>query len=192
MRFKSFLLAFALPVALGACGQDGGEETVATDSNAMMESENVALGNDDGAVASSGAQDFVNKAAASDRFEIESSRLAEASATSPAVKEFAAMMIKAHTDSTAKLKSTLASNPSDVTINDALNAEQQAQLDGLKTKKGADFDTAYATAQVGGHEKTLAELRNYASNGDNEALKTFAQDLVPIVTDHLNQARKLK
>ena len=62
----------------------------------------------------------------------------------------------------------------------------------LKAKKGADFDTAYAAAQVGGHEKTLAELRNYASNGDNEALKTFAQDLVPIVTDHLNQARKLK
>ena len=191
MRFKYILLTFALPVALGACGQGGSEETVATEANSTLESVNVALGNE-GAVASSGAQDFVNKAAASDRFEIESSRLAEASATSPAVKEFAAMMIKAHTDSTAKLKSTLASNPSDVTINDALNAEQQAQLDGLKTKKGADFDTAYATAQVGGHEKTLAELRNYASNGDNDALKTFAQDLVPIVTDHLNQARKLK
>ncbi len=191
MGFKSFLLTFALPVALGACGQGGSDETVATESNSMMESENVALGNE-GAVASSGAQDFVNKAAASDRFEIESSRLAEASATSPAVKEFAAMMIKAHTDSTAKLKSTLASNPSDVTVNDALNAEQQAQLDELKTKKGADFDAAYAAAQVGGHDKTLTELRNYASNGDNDALKTFAQDLVPIVTDHLNQARKLK
>ena len=191
MRFKSFLLTFVLPVALGACGQGGSDETVATESNSMMESENVALGNE-GAVASSGAQDFVNKAAASDRFEIESSRLAETSATSPAVKEFAAMMIKAHTDSTAKLKSTLASNPSDVTVNDALNAEQQAQLDELKTKKGADFDTAYAAAQVGGHEKTLTELRNYASNGDNDALKTFAQDLVPIVTDHLNQAKKLK
>ena len=191
MRFKSILLTFALPVALGACGQGGSEETVATEANSTMESVNVALGNE-GAVASSGAQDFVNKAAASDRFEIESSRLAEASATSPAVKEFAAMMIKAHTDSTAKLKSTLASNPSDVTVNDAHNAEQQAQLDELKTKKGAEFDTAYAAAQVGGHEKTLAELRNYASNGDNDALKTFAQDLVPIVTDHLNQARKLK
>ena len=158
----------------------------------MMESENIALGNDGVSVAPSGAQDFVNKAAASDRFEIESSKLAEASSTSPAVKEFAAMMIKAHTDSTAKLKSTLASNPSDVVVNDVLNAEQQAQLDELKTKKGADFDTAYAAAQVGGHEKTLTELRSYASNGDNDALKTFAQDLVPIVTDHLNQARKLK
>ena len=171
--------------------ESGSEETVATEANSTMESVNVALGNES-AVASSGAQDFVNKAAASDRFEIESSRLAEASATSPAVKEFAAMMIKAHTDSTAKLKSTLASNPSDVTVDDALNAEQQAQLDELKTKKGADFDTAYAAAQVGGHEKTLAELRNYASNGDNDALKTFAQDLVPIVTEHLNQAKKLK
>ena len=191
MRFKSILLTFALPVALGACGQGGSEESVATEANSTMESVNVALGNE-GAVASSGAQDFVNKAAASDRFEIESSRLAEASATSPAVKEFAAMMIKAHTDSTAKLKSTLASNPSGVTVDDALNAEQQAKLDALKTKKGSDFDTAYAAAQVGGHENTLAELRNYASNGDNDALKTFAQDLVPIVTDHLNQARKLK
>ena len=192
MRFKSFLLALALPASLSACGQDGSEETVTTEANSMMESENIALGNDGVSVASSGAQDFVNKAAASDRFEIESSKLAEASSTSPAVKEFAAMMIEAHTDSTAKLKSTLASNPSDVVVNDVLNAEQQAQLDELKTKKGADFDTAYAAAQVGGHEKTLTELRSYASNGDNDALKTFAQDLVPIVTDHLNQARKLK
>ena len=192
MRFKSFLLALALPASLSACGQDGSEETVATEANSMMESENIALGNDGVSVASSGAQDFVNKAAASDRFEIESSKLAEASSMSPAVKEFAAMMIEAHTDSTAKLKSTLASNPSDVVVNDVLNAEQQAQLDELKTKKGADFHTAYAAAQVGGHEKTLTELRSYASNGDNDALKTFAQDLVPIVTDHLNQARKLK
>lgn len=189
MRMKAVLLAFALPVSLSACGQD--TDTAGTDLNNAAAGD-VALGNEGTAIAPSNAQDFANKAAASDRFEIETSRLAADSANSTAIKDFAAMMVKAHTESTGKLKSALASDPSGIVADDALNAEQQATLKDLETKKGAEFDAAYAVAQVSGHEKTLAELQNYAANGDNMALKTLAQDLVPIVTEHLNKARALK
>ena len=188
MRFKTLLLAIALPVSLTACGQD--RDSAATELNNMAE--DGAIENEGAPVASSSAQDFANKAAASDRFEIETSRLAATSASSAAVKEFASMMVTAHTDSTGKLKSTLASDPSGITPDDALNAEQQATLDDLKSKKGAEFDTAYAAAQVSGHEKTLTELKNYAASGDNAALKTFAQELVPIVTEHRDKAKALK
>lgn len=190
MRFKTFLLLAALPISLSACGQSG-EGDVATDLNNAATDE-LGSGNDDLSMAPSSVQELANKAAASDRFEIETSRLAAESASSSAVRDFASMMITAHTESTAKLKSTLASDAPVIAPDDALNAEQQATLADLKSKKGADFDKAYAVAQVSAHEKTLAALKDYGATGDKASLKAFAQELIPTVTEHLDKARALK
>jgi putative membrane protein len=138
------------------------------------------------------AQDFANAAAASDHFEIESSKLADGSAQSSAVKAFARQMITAHTASTAKLKATLAAMTPPMTADDTLNPDQQALLDGLKGKTGADFDAAYASAQTTAHQKTLDALNAYAGSGDNPQLMDFAKGLIPTVTAHLNLAQGLK
>ena len=60
-------------------------------------------------IPASGAQSFANIAAASDAFEIETSRLALANGASAAVKSYANKMIEAHTASTAKLLNRLTS-----------------------------------------------------------------------------------
>ncbi len=138
------------------------------------------------------AQGFANAAAASDRFEIESSKLAAASASSAAVKSFADKMVTAHTGSTAKLKATAGGLSPAITPDDTLSAAQQTTLDSLKTLKGADFDRAYAAAQVDAHQKALDALNAYAISGDSDALKDFAKGLVPTVTAHLNMAKALK
>jgi putative membrane protein len=138
------------------------------------------------------AQGFVNAAAASDKFEIESSKLAASQASSAAVKSFATKMISAHTASTAKLKSTVAGMSPALTPDDTLRPDQQTTLDSLKGKKGADFDTAYASAQVDAHQKALDALNGYAASGDNPTLKSFASGLIPTVTAHLNMAKGLK
>lgn len=138
------------------------------------------------------APEFVNAAAASDRFEIESSKLAQASGSSAAVKSFAQQMITGHTASTAKLKSTIAGITPPLTPNDALNADQQALMATLQGKTGAELDAAYAAAQVTAHTKTLDALNAYASGGDNPELVAFAKGLIPTVTAHLNLAKGLK
>jgi putative membrane protein len=138
------------------------------------------------------AQGFANAAAASDKFEIESSKLAATAASSAAVKSFATKMISAHTGSTAKLKSTLAGMSPAVTPDDTLSADQQAKLDSLKGLNGSAFDSAYASAQADAHQKALDALNAYAASGDNAQLKTFASGLVPTVTAHLNMAKALK
>jgi predicted outer membrane protein len=56
------------------------------------------------ATPASGGHAFVNMAAASDAFEIETSKLAVINGASAAVKKFAGQMITAHEGSTAKLK----------------------------------------------------------------------------------------
>jgi putative membrane protein len=156
-----------------------------------MDAGNLAA-NDAASVSPTSAQGFVNAAATSDKFEIETSKLASAAAASSATKAFATKMIDAHTASTAKLKSTLSGMNPPVTPVDTLTAEQQSTLDNLKTLKGADFDAAYKTAQVDAHTKTLDVLKNYSASGDTPALKTFADGLIPTVTAHLNMAKGLK
>ena len=101
-------------------------------------------------------------------------------------------MIAAHTASTAKLKATVGGMNPPITPDDTLTPDQQQKLDSLKGLNGTAFDSAYASAQVEAHQKTLDTLKNYAASGDNAALKSFATGLIPTVTAHLNLAKGLK
>ena len=178
-------------LALAACGKHETATNEAANDVNLTTTDNGAVANTE-APSPTTAQGFANAAAASDKFEIESSKLAASQASSSAVKSFATKMISAHTGSTAKLKTTVSGLSPAITPDDTLTAEQQSTLDSLKSLKGADFDKAYAAAQVDAHQKTLDTLNGYAISGDSDALKTFAKDLVPTVTAHLNMAKGLK
>ena len=191
MKSRLLIAVSGSVLALTACGKNDR----AADNNAVTDM-NVAMDNgvaaDTAAPSPLTAQGFANAAAASDKFEIESSKLAATASQSAPLKSFATKMISAHEESTAKLKNTLAGMSPAVTPDDTLNAEQQASLDGLKAKTGADFDSAYKAAQIDAHQKALDALNNYAASGDADALKTFAKGLTPTVAAHLNMAKGLK
>lgn len=198
MKSKFLILLGGTTMALAACGKHdnaatGGADTGnATDMNATAVDNGMAANGAATAPAPNTAQGFVNAAAASDRFEIESSKLAEAAASSTAVKKFAREMISAHTTSTAKLKSTVAGMNPPLTPDDTLAPDQQQTLDSLKGLKGSAFDSAYAQAQQQAHQKTLDTLKTYSTSGENATLKSFASGLIPTVTAHLNLAKGLK
>jgi putative membrane protein len=193
MKFKAMILVSGT-LALAACGHkaDTGNADMANADMTNMAVDNGMAANTTEAASPLTSQGFANAAAASDRFEIESSKLAQTTSKSAAIKAFADKMITAHTASTAKLKTTAAGMSPAMTPDDTLSADQQSALDGLKGKTGADFDTAYAAAQVDGHQKTLDALNAYVASGDNATLKTFATGLIPTVTAHLNMAKGLK
>ena len=188
MRFAKLTaltaMASATALALAACGQ----KTATSDAGG-----NNMVVADTGTVApASGGQAFANTAAASDAFEIATSRLALTNSSSSGIKKFAQSMIDAHTDSTAKLQTAASAASPAITPDPTLTAEQQAKLDAMKPLSGAAFDTAYAAGQTEGHQKTLDTLRAYSTSGDVPSLKSFAATLVPIVTAHLNMAKSLK
>jgi putative membrane protein len=165
------------------------------DQNATMGALNAgAAAPDAGAAApaANGGQMFANNAAASDAFEIATSKLALDNSQSAAVKKFAKQMVTAHAQSTEKLKTAAAGLSPAITPDPTLSPDQQAKLDALKDKKGKEFDTAYIDAQVAGHHQTLDTVRSYAASGDVPAFKSFAQALAPIVAAHLNMAKALK
>ena len=130
-------------------------------------------------------------AAASDMFETESSRLAASKAASSDVKQFAEQMIKAQSESTAKLATAAAAATPAITPLGDMTDMQRQTLSDLAGKSGADFDTAYAKAQVDAHQATLDALKAYSVNGDVASLKTFATQMAPVVTAHLNMAKAL-
>jgi putative membrane protein len=191
IRIAIFIGAAAL--ALGGCGKKD-EVPAAPDSNVTSADVNVAEGGaaNMASVTFSPGQAFANAAASSDAFEIQSSQMALASASSAAVKKFAQQMIDAHTQSTTKLKAAAAKAAPAITPDPAATAEQQAMLDGLKGKTGAAFDEAYVAAQRDAHRKTLDALRGYAAAGDEPSLKDWAAQTVPTVAAHLNMAEALK
>ncbi|MGK6323155.1 DUF4142 domain-containing protein [Sphingomonas sp. DT-51] len=190
MSLRLTILASAAVLALGACSR-GNEATQNTTANAGDLGTTGMVTPSPTATVSAG-QSFANTAAASDAFEIATSKLALTNASSSAIKSYAQKMIDAHTASTAKLKTVAAGLSPALQPVPALSPEQQQQVDQLQAAKGADFDKAYAAAQTAAHQQTLDVLKAYAATGDVPELKTFAQGLVPTVTAHLNMAKGLK
>lgn len=207
MNRRTIALISAATLALAACGHKANTDTTdnmaADTSNTAMMDENAgamdmnatAMNTAEGNMAAPAAMDgqtFANMAAASDAFEITSSKLALTNSKSAAVKKFANQMITAHTGSTAKLKTVASGLNPPITPDPTLNPEQQSKIDGLKAKNGADFDKAYVADQVAAHQQALDMLRGYAATGNVPQLKTFASGLAPVVAAHLNLAQGLK
>jgi len=173
------IIGLAGALALAACSQSDDADTTAEDTAVTAPA----------TPAAPAPQDFVNTVAASDMFEIEAAKLAQAQGTSDKIKAFAAMMIKDHTDSSAKLKEAVA-GLSGVSVAPALTPKQQMDLDTLKDA-GDQFDALYAQRQVAAHNDALTLLQGYADGGTEEALKTFAAGVVPVVQHHLDEAKQL-
>lgn len=187
MRISGLMTVTAIALALSACGKKDEPAPEATNGGDAA----MSAPSDAAPAMASPAQAFANAAAASDNFEIETSKLAADKAASAKVKSFAQQMIKMHTESTAKLKTAAASAMPAITPDPQLDAMQQQTLADLQSKSGADFDTTYTKAQVDGHQMTLDKLKAYSTSGDAPSLKSFATEMVPVVTAHLNMAKGL-
>lgn len=195
MNQKLMALGLVSALALSACAGSSDNTTGATDNmtaaDTMMPADNTAMGDNAmmAGVPASAGQAFADTAGASDYYEVEAGKLAQEKATSQALKDFGGMMVKGHTDSTEKLKAAGAKANPAIMPNPALSAEQEANLAALRTAEGAAFDTAYKTQQVVAHEKTLAVMTDYASNGDVPELKAFASATSKVVKMHLDKIK---
>jgi len=138
------------------------------------------------------APDFVAKAAASDMFEVESSKVALSRSNNAEVKQFAQMMIDAHTKSTADLKAAIAASGQAITPPAALPTDLQTKLDALKSADAADFDLRYLNDQVDGHDAALNLVQRYANDGDVPQIKDTAIALAPVVQAHYTEVKALR
>ena len=133
---------------------------------------------------------YVGMAAASDMYEIQSSQLALTRAQTPALRDFAQMLITDHTNTTRQLTAA-ATAAGMAPPAPALLPMQVQMLNQLQGTGGGDFDRVYASQQVQAHQMALALHSNYAQNGDAEPLRAVASAAVPVIQHHLDTAGQL-
>lgn len=179
MQKTALITLAAVALSVSACGKKD-ETAVAPESGTATET-----------LATSPAQTFANTMAASDAFEIETSRLAAEKATTEKIKAFAGKMIEAHTGAQTRLAAAAGTAMPPITSDPTFSPAQQQTLDALKAASGTAFDTAYAKAQVDGHQAALDALRSYSATGVSSSLQAYATDMIPTVTAHLNLAKGL-
>ena len=132
---------------------------------------------------------YVEMAASSDMYEIQSSQIAASRAQNPAMRSFAQMMISDHTNLSQQLM-VAAQAAGLPPMTPRLLPMHADMLAGLQARSGADFDREYGRQQLLAHQQALALHSNYASRGDTPALRVVAGSAVPVVTRHLNMVRE--
>jgi putative membrane protein len=132
---------------------------------------------------------FVRMAAQSNMAEIQAGQLAETRAATPAVREYGRWMVTDHTMMNQMLQGI--AHHEGLEVPTSPNAEQMRQAAELKNQQGTRFDTTYITAQVQDHESSVKAFQTEASAGQNMMLKRLAQSGLPVLQQHLTEARAL-
>ena len=171
---RSLLLSAAASLALAACASTQAD---------MQADAAMAAGN----MTPTQRGAYVEMAAASDLFEIQSGRMAAERGQSAAVRQFGTMLVDHHQRTTAQL-SAAAMASGTMPTPDLMPMQKQMMAE-LRANSGANFDRVFVRQQVQAHEMALALHSNYASRGDTPALRAVASAAVPVVRQHLEQAR---
>jgi putative membrane protein len=132
--------------------------------------------------------EFAIKAAKAGKMEVELGNLAARKGQSASVRSFGRRMVSDHTRAGKKLKAIARSIG--ISLPEALDAEQQAEIDRLSQLNGAEFDRAYMEKMVADHEMAVSDFETEASSGTNSKLKVFATATLPILRMHLRMAKQ--
>jgi len=131
---------------------------------------------------------FVRQASLGNRAEVDLAKLAATKGTSPGVKSFAKRMQNDHGESLDRLSKAHKGVKMDMPRD--LDPEHQRVRSELDKLSGAPFDRAYLTAQVQDHQRTANLLLWHLSYGQNAELVRYSADTLPVVLDHLEQAKR--
>jgi putative membrane protein len=124
--------------------------------------------------------------------EIAQAKLAQSKSKSADIKKFAAMMIAHHGEAKQK-QAKLKLAPEDSGVSTSMAADSASTLNALKADTGADFDKAYITAQVDGHQKVLDTINDrLLPSAKSPELKAYLEEIKPKVEAHLKEAKRLQ
>jgi putative membrane protein len=135
---------------------------------------------------------FLRQAVGMLKFESASSQLALRKTRAEIVQSFARQLGLDYAAAGMKFRQAVADTKLKLP-RDALDAVHKALSDELAhTPPGKAFAKAYVEVQAKGLREDLEFFEAYAQGGDNDRMKFFAQEMVPVLRDHLEQAEKLR
>jgi len=136
-------------------------------------------------------QQFVDFAAQTDMVEANLGQMAQSSGSTQAVKDYGQMLTTDHTKDFNQLYTV--AQQANLNRPSAIDAEQnKAMIDPFQKLQGAAFDKKFAHEMVAGHTKAIAVYKKEAADAQNPALKSYAQDALPVLQKHLDAAKDLE
>jgi len=186
--FVSFIAAGALALSLG-CSSQRANQSEGNASNPLPgTTNNSTQSSATSATNLSGPDaDFVNKAAQGGLAEVQLGQMVAGKAQNQAVKDFAQRMVDDHSKANDQLKQ-LASQKGITLPTDIDSSDKQFQ-DQLSAASGAKFDKMYMDHMVQDHKKDVSEFQSEANKAADPDVKSFAQQTLPTLQDHLQQAQ---
>jgi len=160
---------------------------VATVASSFMVACGLAMAADTGLSPADRA--FVAEAAQGGLMEVAAGKLAAQRGLDPAVKEFGQKMVTDHTAANDKLKSLADSKQ--MLLPDSLSRDENDSLGKLEVLNGTDFDKTYSQMMVKDHNDDIREFEKEVKNGQDAAVKSFAENTLPTLRHHLMLAKQL-
>lgn len=129
-------------------------------------------------------------AAQGDEAEVQTGQRAGTRAATPAIRASGRWMVTDRTMLNQILASAVAQREG-LKVPTSPNEQQMQQASELNKQQGAEFDRTYINAQVTDHEKTVAAFKKETGDGQNPVLKRVAASALPVIEQHLTEARQL-
>lgn len=134
--------------------------------------------------------EFVVKAASGGLMEVQLGEMAAKQATTTAVKEFARMIVKDHSQVNDELKSLAASK--NISIPTTPGEDHMEHINKMREKTGTDFDKDYISLMVDDHKGDVFDFEKAAQNAKDPDVRAFASKYVPTLKSHLERAKTVK
>lgn len=136
-------------------------------------------------------QQFVEFAAQTDMVEANLGQMAQSAGSSQQVKDYGQMLATDHTNDFHQLYGI--AQQANLNVPNAIDTEHnKAMIDPFQKLNGAAFDRRYAQEMVAGHTKAIAAYKKEAADAQNPALKSYAEQALPILQKHLDGAKALQ
>lgn len=135
-------------------------------------------------------QQFVDFAAQTDMVEANLGQLSQTLASSQPIKDYAQMLVADHTKDFNQLDDI--AHQANLNRPNAIDAEHnKMMIDPFQNLKGAAFDRRYIQEMVTGHTKAIAVYTKESVDAQNPALKSYAEQALPLLQKHLEEAKAL-
>jgi putative membrane protein len=161
-----------------------------TDSTEVADDKNEQMADSTGTAKMEDDHEFMVEAASGGLMEVQLGQLAATNASSGAVKEFGAMMVKDHGTANEELKALAAQK--NITLPSTPGNDHQHHIDNLTGKKGADFDKEYMSMMVDDHQEDINKFEEASREAKDADVKAFATKTLPILKQHLEKAKTIK
>lgn len=134
-------------------------------------------------------EQFAQKAATGSHAEVELGNLAMLKASSDRVKGFAQRMVSDHGQANQQLEQIASNRNFD--LPKMLPTEAQEEHDKLAKLSGAQFDKEYMRFMVKDHQQDIAEFQKAMNEVQDNDLKQFISQTVPVMQEHLKMAQEI-